>query len=120
MRPSRLSGRKVCNALRTKGRVWKGRTMVIAWLPLAPRHPLVDPLQPAVYLGTYASASLSKRAVDRNRMRRRCREAVRIHLRSLPSAGPLQLLLSPRSPSLTCSFGDIAADVRAFFSSLPA
>ncbi len=92
--------------------------MTIFWLPTAPWHPAVDPQAKAVYVGTFAPTGLSKKAVERNRMRRRCREALRLHLQKSGGMGPLQLLLSPRSPSLTCGFGDIEADVRQFFSSL--
>lgn len=94
--------------------------MVIRWLPGHPPHPAANAARPAVYAGMLTSAKLSKRAVERNRMRRRCREALRIALRDRDSAPTLQLLLSPRSASLRAPYADIQADVAAFLSTLHA
>jgi ribonuclease P protein component len=92
--------------------------MTIRWLPGPPKHPGADPERHAVYVGTFASSKLEKSAVKRNRMRRRCREALRLALREMPDVPAFQLLLSPRSSSLTCAFSDIQSDVRAFLSSV--
>ena len=109
-------GRKICSRVLMQGRVWKGKHMMIRWLSGAPRHPAADPKKVAVYVGVLASAKLDKSAVRRNRMRRRCREALRIELKERSVLPTLQLLLSPRSSSLTCDFTDILTDVRSFLS----
>ena len=116
---SRLRGRKICDHLLRKGRLWKGRHLMIRWLPSAPRHPAADPTKPAIYAGTLASRKLDKSAVKRNRMRRRCREALRIALKETEIHGSSQLLLLPRSSSLTCAFPEIQADIAQFFRLLP-
>lgn len=100
--------------------------MIIHWLPTAPRHPSVDPSKCGVYFGTIASTRLDKSAVRRNRMRRRCREAFRTVLRQyseehiftqarMPS---LQLLVAPRSSSLSFPFLDLQKEVRFFLTSI--
>jgi ribonuclease P protein component len=88
-----LRGRKVCDALLRKGNTWKGKMMVIRWLPSPPRHPAVNPEAMALYVGTFASAKLSKSAVERNRMRRRCREALRVLSKERGDLPAAQLLL---------------------------
>ncbi len=118
MKLSRLRGRKVCAFLLRKGLVWKGRTMHIRYLRSAPRYPGVDPARPAVYVGTIASAKLDKSAVRRNRMRRRCREALRVALKDEDALPVVQLLIAPRSSSLGAPYDDIRRDVRAFLSFL--
>lgn len=114
----RLSGRKRCALLMRKGRTWKGRTMIIRWLPGAPQHPLVHPSRKAWYIGTVASAKLHKSAVVRNRMRRRCREALRTAVKDRPGLPVVQLLILPRSASLKAPFADIRRDVSLFLSAL--
>lgn len=116
MQLSRLRGRKVNDYIRRNGRLWKGKSMVIRWMPGAPRHPSVDRKASAIYLGTAASAKLHKSAVKRNRMRRRCREAFRIAIREMKDVPPLQLLVNPRIASLHADFPVIQEDVRRFFS----
>jgi len=118
MKPSRLSGRKVNDYLRRKGKSWKGKTMSIKWLHGAPKNPNVDPLILAIYIGTAASLKLDKSAVKRNRMRRRCREAFRRTLKSHEKLPTIQLLLQPRAASLNCDFEDIITDVESFLSQL--
>ncbi len=81
-----------------------------------PKHPNIDPVRPAIYVGTAASVKLDKSAVKRNRMRRRCREAVRIAVLAHDKLPVFQLLITPRAASLTCTFNDIQNDVAAFFS----
>lgn len=111
----RLRGRKVCEQVQRKGGTWKGKTMVIRWLPGAPRHPAANPTQSALYIGTVASTKLDKSAVNRNRMRRRCREAFRVIVRDWSDKNVIvQLLIAPRSSSLKAPFADIQADARAF------
>ena len=119
MELSRLRGRKICDALLRKGRLWKGKHLMIRWLSGAPRHPAADPARRAVYAGTLASRKLDKSAVKRNRMRRRCREALRVALKESEIHGTAQLLLLPRSSSLTCAFVEIQADIAQFLRLLP-
>lgn len=114
MKLSRLRGRKICERVQRQGRLWKGQTMFIRWLPDAPRHPAADRSVPAVYAGTIASTKLDKSAVRRNRMRRRCREALRLHLQNVQVAQSLQLLIAPRSSSLGAPFAEIQKDIRLF------
>ncbi len=118
MKLRRLSGRKTNDFLLRKGRVWKGKTMMIRWLPSAPRRRAIDPGAHELYLGTFASMKLHKSAVKRNRMRRRIREAWRIHVKELDTLPAAQLLISPRIASLEAPFEDIRQDVRAFLSLL--
>ncbi len=122
----RLRGRKICDRLLRHGVVWKGKTLHIRWMSGAPRHPSTRAEVPALYVGAIASAKLDKSAVRRNRMRRRCKEALRLELRDMlakQSGEPdmkrpsLQLLLAPRSSSLNAPFPDIRSDIRAFLSS---
>jgi len=118
MRLYRLRGRKVCERVLGKGTIWKGKTMLVRYLPGLPRHSAAR--SSGLYVGTLASARLHSSAVKRNRMRRRCREAFRIVVRELgePSALSLQLLLIPRSSSLKCPFPEIQEDVRNFLSTI--
>lgn len=115
----RLSGRKQNDFLRAKGAVWKGKHMVIRYLKFPPKHPNVDPAKIAMYIGTLASTKLDKSAVKRNRMRRRCREAFRTLVKDRQNLPSLQLILSPRSSSLTCTFDELTQDIARFLSTLP-
>ncbi|MCF7844629.1 MAG: ribonuclease P protein component [Kiritimatiellales bacterium] len=118
MQLQRLSGRKICDRVMRQGKLWKGKTLVIRWLSGAPKHPNIDPSACALYVGTYASTKLDKSAVKRNRMRRRCREALRREVKEHSKLPTIQLLMTPRSPSLSCDFADIQEDVRSFLSSV--
>lgn len=114
MKLSRLSGRKVNDYLRRKGEVFRGKTMTIRYLQKAPHHPNVDPEQPALYVGTQASAKLHKSAVKRNRMRRRCKEALRTTVADMQLKSPVQMILAPKSASLDCDFQEIIGDIEKF------
>jgi ribonuclease P protein component len=115
MRLLRLQGRKICDSVLRKGRVWKGKHMTIRSLAGAPRHPAATVRSNALYVGTVASTKLDKSAVKRNRMRRRCREALRLLLKETDAQMPaIQLLLAPRSSSLWAPFPELQADLRAF------
>jgi len=116
MKLSRLRGRKVNDRVMRNGTMWRGKTLNIRWLPGPPRTQRAE--TEGFFVGTFASSKLHKSAVKRNRMRRRCREALRKTVREIDKLPTVQLLLSPRSPSLTCDFGDIVADVQAFLSAL--
>lgn len=114
----RLKGRKTCDRLLRQGRVWKGRSMNVRWLEGHPRHPSARPSAPGLYVGTVASTKLDKSAVKRNRMRRRCREAFRLTAEQLDIPTSLQLLLAPKSSSLSCPFTELEADARAFLTTI--
>ena len=116
MKLSRLSGRKTCERVLKQGDMWKGKTFTIRWMKGAPKHPNINPAVRAVYVGTFASQKLHKSAVKRNRMRRRCREALRRAVKEQQKLPTIQLLLTPRSRSLSCDFAEIQADVRSFLS----
>jgi ribonuclease P protein component len=91
--------------------------MVVRWLPGTPSSKgRSRPLGEGVYLGTFASSSVDASAVRRNRMRRRCREALRLTIENLPERASLQLLVSPRGASLDAPFEALTRDAEAFFS----
>ncbi|OGJ54541.1 hypothetical protein A3D11_01730 [Candidatus Peribacteria bacterium RIFCSPHIGHO2_02_FULL_49_16] len=114
MKLFRLCGRKACGYVLRKGKVWKGSTMVIRWLSGSPRT--VSAREARLYVGTVASTKLHKSAVKRNRMRRRCREALRKVVREQEKFPTCQLLICPRSTSLHAPFVEIENDIRAFLS----
>ncbi len=137
MRLLRLSGRKTCERVKTKGFLWKGKHFFVRYLHGAPRSTSAASLSSsAVFVGTLTSTKLDKSAVKRNRMRRRCREALRITLKGLsvaagriPRSQPnsqfpipnpcfFQLLLLPRSSSLSADFGELTKDAEHLLASL--
>lgn len=118
---SRLSGRKVCERVKTKGSVWKGKHFQVRFIIGAPKA-LPPSAMPKIFLGLVTSAKLEPSAAKRNRMRRRCREAIRVTL--LPTSLPVtaQLIVLPRSSTLTAPFGELLADAEKllhFLSSPP-
>ncbi len=117
MKLSRLSGRKRCDYVLRKGNKWRGKHFAVHWFRGAPKHKSEPPFPPGVYIGVTTSAKLHKSAVKRNRMRRRIREAFRVHLKSHDESSA-QLLVRPHSSSLTCAFEEINRDVSSFFSAL--
>lgn len=114
-----LGGRKRCDFIRTKGRTWNGRYFTVRWLPGVGTAERARP-EGALYVGTFAGARLHKSAVIRNRMRRRCRDALRLATQDIPPADfrPTCLLISPRSSSLNCDFSALLSEVRAFLSTI--
>ena len=117
MKLYRLSGRKVCERVKTKGLLWKGKHLFARYLLGLPRaYPESSPS--GIYVGTLTSTKLDKSAVKRNRMRRRCREALRIHVRDLMAFPAIQLLILPRSSSLECNFEDLQRDIDSLLSHL--
>ncbi len=94
--------------------------MVVRWMPGTPSSKgRTRPLAEGIYLGTFASASLDASAVKRNRMRRRCREALRLAIENLPERSSIQLLVTPRAASLDAPFEALQREADAFFSHLP-
>jgi len=122
----RLSGRKVVDRVRRRGMTWKGKHMKMTYLKHEIRNPKSEKSDQRaasseqLFVGTLASTHLDKSAVKRNRMRRRCREALRLALLAyrLPLTAHVQLLISPRSSSLTCPFPELLEDIRAFLTHL--
>ncbi|MEI8230350.1 MAG: ribonuclease P protein component [Candidatus Peregrinibacteria bacterium] len=116
-----LRGRKTNDRVLRLGTLWRGKTFQVRWMTGVPRTVWLEKKDKApqgIYLGTFAPVSLEKRAVLRNRMRRRCKEALRTEYKDETSFPTFQLLLSPRSSSLTCAFAEIQTDVRSLFSFL--
>jgi len=72
------------------------------------------------YIGTVTSTKLHKSAVVRNRMRRRCREALRLESAIATKQVSAQLLLLPRSSSLSAHFSELEHDARTLLRSLSA
>lgn len=122
----RLSGRKVCERVKSKGMMWKGKHFHARYLSGLPRT--LKPDAPAgLYTGVVTSTALDKSAVKRNRMRRRCREALRLTLKEIAAKNgdknsvistTFQLLLLPRSSSLSAPFGELLDDARRLLFSL--
>ncbi|MBM3230845.1 ribonuclease P protein component [Candidatus Peregrinibacteria bacterium] len=118
MHLSRLRGRKVNELVLSKGERWNGKTMTIRFIMGHPKNLSAPPKPGAFYLGTFASSRLDASAVKRNRMRRRCREALRLSLAQCVGLPAVQVLMTPRPASMTCDFADIAADAGMFLALL--
>lgn len=90
--------------------------MLIHWLLACSKKEMMQEERHCTFsVGTYAPAKLHRSAVKRNRMRRRCREALRLALRDMEGDISVQLLLCPRSASLQVKFAEICTDVSQFF-----
>jgi len=92
--------------------------MTIRWLLSAPRNPNINPESPGLYVGTAASVKVHKSAVKRNRMRRRCREALRVYVKDMAKLPTCQLLITPKIASLTCDYHEIKNDIETFLTSV--
>lgn len=103
-----------------KGMLWKGKHLQARYIYGYPRHPAAKTDRPGVFLGTLGSTKLSKLAVERNRMRRRSREALRVALQPMKDFPTVQLLILPRSSSLKCPYAEIESDVSALLTFLHA
>ena len=119
----RLHGRKVVDRVRRRGSKWRGKHMMMIYLPLDAAQKRLEEgsyqlkaISCQLLVGAIASTALHKSAVKRNRMRRRCREALRISLKaeSDQRKTDIQLLICPRSTSLACDFGELLHDARNF------
>lgn len=113
----RLSGRKVCERVKQKGYLWKGKHFQARLLRGLPRT-LPESAPAGLYIGVLTSAKLHKAAVKRNRMRRRCREALRITVLPCEKLPAVQLLLLPRSSSLSAPFDELLVDAGHLIASL--
>ena len=120
-----LRGRKLVERVRRKGAKWRGKHMVVTYEVGRPRvvsgrgRSRATPTPTALHIGTAASTKLHKSAVKRNRMRRRCREALRTSLQATTyKLPPIQLILVPRSSSLDTSFAELRQDAEAFLDHL--
>lgn len=117
-----LSGRKVCERVKTKGMLWKGKHVQARIFVGAPRL-TPENVTPGLYVGMLTSAKLDKSAVKRNRMRRRCKEALRLSVQTIDASATFrtsfQLILLPRSSSLSAPFGELLADVQRLLLFLP-
>jgi ribonuclease P protein component len=100
------------------GRSWRGKHIHARILAGAPRHPAVKTQRTALYVGAVVSSKTDKSAVRRNRMRRRCREALRVFIKNKRISSPAQLLLLPRSSSLDADFKELQDDVDSLLSFL--
>jgi ribonuclease P protein component len=115
MKISGLHGRKVVDRVRRHGNRWKGRHMSMTYVANRNEELLV---------GTSASKKLHKSAVKRNKMRRRCREALRVTVKEqqvnelTSKQVNVSLLITPRSSSLTCDFIELRDDAEAFLNHL--
>ena len=108
MKPLKLRGRKNCEFIRRKGLKWQGKTFVARLIVGPPKNRNTDDFEKGIYLGTYATTRMHKSAVKRNKMRRRCREAIRKNMKEWTKKIPtVQLLISPKLSSLTCEFSVI-------------
>lgn len=124
MNLSGLRGRKVVERVRSKGQRFRGKHMSITYVMGAPRtESLSTRVYPErsrgtrgerIFVGTAASTKLDKSAVKRNRMRRRCREALRLAVKQEKTIPSCQLIIVPRSSSLTCAFDELIADANNF------
>ena len=117
----RLSGRKVCERVKTKGMLWKGKHFFTRYLIGAPRG-APESVSATLFVGLLTSTKLDKSAVKRNRMRRRCRESLRLTLKAhssqLTASSSFQLLLLPRSSCLSAPFGELLSDADRLLSHL--
>ncbi len=120
MKLERLRGRKIVARVQQKGPLWKGKHLHARYVYGYPRHPAAALDRPGVFVGTLGSTKLSKSAVERNRMRRRTREALRTSLKAMPDFPTVQLLILPRSSSLKCPFAEIQTDISVLLTFLHA
>ena len=120
MQLKRLRGRKEVERVLRRGRRLKGKHVLIVVLPSSASSDSSASSVSSVYVAVSVSKKLAKRAVDRNRMRRRCSEALRVLLKGcmqLPrSLSGAQLLLLPRPTSLNCDFEELKTELRSLLS----
>jgi ribonuclease P protein component len=111
----RLSGRKVCERVKTKGLLWKGKHVHARYFRGMPKNLDADHAA-GLFVGLVTSAKLDALSVNRNRMRRRVREALRLILKDrfsdrVKPFSSYQLLLLPRTSSLRADFSELLLDM---------
>ena len=114
-----LRGRKLSEQVRRKGSRWRGKHMNAVFLSDRESNG-------KLFVGTPASKKLDKSAVRRNKMRRRCRESLRVTLKNITSktsktstsSTSLRLILTPKYSSLTCDFEELIKASEALISHL--
>lgn len=111
----RLNGRSANNRVLRKGQLWRGTYCSIRYVFGVPFNQLSDQPEGTVFLGSFASVSLHKHAVKRNRMRRRCKEALIETLKAHQKMPTVQLLLSPKFSSLESDYDLIKTDMHRFY-----
>ncbi len=106
-----LRGRKNCDRVLRQGKRWSGKALAAVWVCGEPKTSATSVA--GIYCGTVVPASVDASAVRRNTMRRRCREALRLTLAAWngPDLPVAQLLLRPRSASLSAPFGDLLQEM---------
>lgn len=101
---ARLRGRKQNERVLKKGQVWVGKHMRV--------HYLFSPLTEQMCIGVRTPKQLSAKAVERNRMRRRCREAIRVSLAQPEKIPAVLLVVTPKSSSLRAPFTELQLDAQ--------
>ena len=117
MKLSRLHGRKNCERVKTKGLLWKGKHFSVRYFGGVPKNH-TGIVVSEILLGIVTSSKLNPSAVERNRMRRRCREALRLTLTQYNDVPVAQLILLPRSSSLRCDFTELLSEAKLLLSFL--
>lgn len=111
----RLNGRSANNRVLRKGQLWRGTYCTIRYLPGVPFNQSAELPEDTVFIGSYAPVALHKHAVKRNRMRRRCKEALLYTLKLHKKMPTVQLLLAPKLSSLEADYDLIKTDMNRFY-----
>jgi ribonuclease P protein component len=113
----RLRGRKRNERVLKKGLYWNGQHSKASFLFESPSYaPSTDVSM--IFLGCKTSAKLAKRAVDRNRMRRRIKEAMRHSVPLQTKIQTVQLLITPKYSSLNAPFAELLADANTLLTTI--
>lgn len=101
---NRLRDRRDFTAVYQRGKRRRGRTMTLVALPVAPSSPPRPP-----QIGIAIGRKVSKRAVDRNRIKRQIRAAARLWL---PQMAPnWQLVIVVKPAALGCEYEDFLREL---------
>lgn len=106
--PNRLRKKRDYDKLSTKGRSIYGVFATLRFRELGSGETKV---------GFITSTKMFKRAVDRNRIKRRLREVIRLMWNDLPKQ--MHLLFVPKPEALTGDFDKIQEDIRHMLSKIP-
>lgn len=107
---ARLRGRKQNERVLKKGQIWVGKHMRA--------HFVIVPVIENLCIGLRTPKQLSAKAVERNRMRRRCRESIRITLQTKQKIPTVLLVVTPKSSSLRAPFSELLIDAEHLLSTL--